>query len=250
MSSPVIECPICMDAIDVTKNSVVTDCGHTFHCSCLMQNAAHNGFGCPYCRAIMANEPPLSDELPLSDEEDEEEEEDDWQENQEISDNSLTSFRMFMQRLDGEEPEEEEEEEHSWESEDEDSDHGELIWPNSEYVATKLRDRGISYEDLVKNLLFSDHGYEDTYSQYESLSIAIYRQIKEISRHYEDSAIIPAAAPPTVPEFISDSEIANVRWNTNQDAIQQFASVPTFPEVAESKTVALLLKLQEFIRHD
>jgi hypothetical protein len=45
-----------MDAIDGVNNRVVTECGHAFHCSCLMKNAVHNGFGCPYCRTKMAEE--------------------------------------------------------------------------------------------------------------------------------------------------------------------------------------------------
>ncbi len=50
------ECPICMEVIVTTKNIVITECGHTFHCSCLMANVAHNGFSCPYCRTAMAEE--------------------------------------------------------------------------------------------------------------------------------------------------------------------------------------------------
>jgi len=61
-----IECPICMDPIDGNKNSVVTECGHKFHCSCLMKNSCHNGFDCPMCRFAM-----------VEDMEDDEEEEDD-----------------------------------------------------------------------------------------------------------------------------------------------------------------------------
>jgi hypothetical protein len=57
-----LECPICMDSIDQISNKVITECGHTFHCSCLMKNAVHNGFGCPYCRTTMAEEPEFSDE--------------------------------------------------------------------------------------------------------------------------------------------------------------------------------------------
>jgi hypothetical protein len=45
-----------MEVIETTKNIVVTECGHTFHCSCLMANVAHNGFSCPYCRTAMAEE--------------------------------------------------------------------------------------------------------------------------------------------------------------------------------------------------
>jgi hypothetical protein len=68
-----------MDSIGEKANKVITECGHTFHCSCLMQNAVHNGFGCPYCRTTMAEEPEFSDEDEDEDEdfEDEDEDEDD-----------------------------------------------------------------------------------------------------------------------------------------------------------------------------
>ena len=49
------DCPICLTEIEGKHNRVVTECGHAFHCSCLMQNVAHNGFACPYCRFSMAN---------------------------------------------------------------------------------------------------------------------------------------------------------------------------------------------------
>ena len=67
MSAP-IECPICMDSIEISTNCVTTECGHCFHTNCLMKSIAHNGFGCPYCRTKMAEEP--------EEEEDEYEEED------------------------------------------------------------------------------------------------------------------------------------------------------------------------------
>ena len=51
------DCPICMDCIVSTTNKVVTECGHCFHTNCLMASIAHNGFGCPCCRAVMAQEP-------------------------------------------------------------------------------------------------------------------------------------------------------------------------------------------------
>lgn len=43
-------CPICLDEFNETKNKTITDCGHKFHTSCLMENISLNGFGCPYCR--------------------------------------------------------------------------------------------------------------------------------------------------------------------------------------------------------
>jgi hypothetical protein len=47
------ECPICMESIDSQNNIIITECGHKFHCKCLMMNIEHNGFGCPYCRQKM-----------------------------------------------------------------------------------------------------------------------------------------------------------------------------------------------------
>ena len=51
----ILECPICLEVIDGFKNRVTTECGHTFHCRCLLTNAAHNGFGCPFCRTELAD---------------------------------------------------------------------------------------------------------------------------------------------------------------------------------------------------
>ena len=55
------ECPICLEEIVGLKNRVTTECGHTFHCRCLLTNIAHNGFGCPFCRAELADEVQDSD---------------------------------------------------------------------------------------------------------------------------------------------------------------------------------------------
>ena len=57
-----IECPICFECVEPTKNCVTTECGHCFHTNCLMKNVAHNGFGCPYCRTAMAEEPEESED--------------------------------------------------------------------------------------------------------------------------------------------------------------------------------------------
>jgi hypothetical protein len=45
-----------MEKIEKNKNKLTTECGHTFHTSCLMTNIAKNGFGCPYCRTLMAEQ--------------------------------------------------------------------------------------------------------------------------------------------------------------------------------------------------
>jgi hypothetical protein len=44
------DCPICLTTINGDNNKVITECGHSFHCICLMQNVSVNGFACPCCR--------------------------------------------------------------------------------------------------------------------------------------------------------------------------------------------------------
>jgi hypothetical protein len=73
-----IDCPICMDPIDGKKNSVVTECGHKFHCSCLMKNSCHNGFDCPLCRETMVQD--MEDDEQNDDDEYEEDDSDDGSE--------------------------------------------------------------------------------------------------------------------------------------------------------------------------
>ena len=52
-----LECPICLCSIKNKKTDfIATSCGHCFHASCLMKHLSMNGFSCPYCRNIMAEE--------------------------------------------------------------------------------------------------------------------------------------------------------------------------------------------------
>ena len=46
-----------MEIIDTNVNICTTECGHCFHSNCLIKNISHNGFGCPYCRKILAEKP-------------------------------------------------------------------------------------------------------------------------------------------------------------------------------------------------
>ena len=172
------DCPICMETIEGTKNIIVTECGHRFHCNCLMQNAAHNGFGCPYCRTVMAEEP-------LNEEDDDDDDAslfDDEDSPELLTDNELTSFRMFNQRLSGEVVEEEEEElEEELEEEEEEEEE-----PDSHYMAQKLHEKGFTYEDLVKCLLWAEHSEMGSrYEKYERRSNEVYGQIKKASRRFE-----------------------------------------------------------------
>ena len=117
-TSSVMECPICMETICNNKNIVVTECGHTFHTSCLMKNIAVNGFDCPMCRHSMAEIPEDSDdddETLVSEDDDSSTSTDEWEENQRESylddaqyDVALQGVRIMFRNAQEEEEEEEE----------------------------------------------------------------------------------------------------------------------------------------------
>ena len=168
-----IECPICYDAIDQLKNCVTTECGHQFHCKCLMQNSAQNGFSCPMCRSTMATEPEISDT--------ESEFEDDFEEDP-YDDNALTSFRMFHQQLDNEEVEEEPEEERQTEEAEEEE---QIVKPTAAIIAAKLVAQGFSMEDMVKCLLIDHEEYEaESADRYERLSDRMFGKFRQIISNY------------------------------------------------------------------
>jgi uncharacterized protein YbaR (Trm112 family) len=49
------ECAICLNTIDKSTNFSITDCGHRFHCSCLIK-ASIKKRQCPMCRADLLKE--------------------------------------------------------------------------------------------------------------------------------------------------------------------------------------------------
>ena len=242
-----VECPICMESIEGLCNKVVTECGHAFHCACLMQNASHNGFGCPYCRTAMATEP-------VNDEDDEDD--DGWSVDETVFHaNALTSFRLFHQRNNGEELEEEEEEE-DWETDDEEEAEEEAeeaeeaavqepsvtapvaapvtapvtetappSVPDSTYTSNKLMERGITFEDLVKHILNNEHDqWGEHYGDYTRRSDEVYGQFKAVMSNYARSQ--------------RNQNQRNQRTQNVQTATttQNPNPVLTLPEVAESKT--------------
>ena len=96
------ECVICYEAIGAT-NVVTTECGHIFHCSCLMKNASVNGFGCPMCRTKIVSTSDIED----SDSDDEEYE--DSERSYDIRDDpdeqegySLRGMRWMFNRIESE----------------------------------------------------------------------------------------------------------------------------------------------------
>ena len=216
------ECPICMENIDSVCNRVVTECGHAFHCSCLMKNAAHNGFGCPYCRTVMAEQPEESDDEDSDDEEETVFDED-----------ALTSFRMFHQRINEEEVEEQEEDDDDWGTVDSEVEvDGEVLvsaMPDSVYVAEKLLGRGITFEDLVKDALYNAHSNWGDFDEYERRSSEVYGQFR---------AVITQFSPPPAPVPTPLTTQTNVPTPVPLQA----------PQIAETKSVAIPRR-REFMVH-
>ena len=165
------ECPICYDDIDGKTNCVTTECGHTFHCSCLMKNSAVNGFGCPMCRAVMAEEQINEDDEEAS------EYGSYYEEDDQFNDNALTSFRMFHQQLDDEEVEAEPVVD---EEEDNDEDEEEEPVQTPATIATKLAERGVTLEDVVKVLLLEHDEYSRYDEQYDRKASELYGEIRRI----------------------------------------------------------------------
>lgn len=191
------ECPICMDVIDATKNRVVTDCGHVFHCSCLMQNAAHNGFGCPFCRTAMADEPKDDDEESTwSDVADEDE-------NEVYDDYALRGLRFMTNNLEGIRHERQD-----VEAEDEDEEQfanqenaNEPIAPTAAYITAKLASQGVTMEQLVKCLMIEHREYEDTnvFDELDNASMEIFGKMRMIISNYSPDTPQPAVPRPVEP---------------------------------------------------
>lgn len=174
------ECPICMDDITET-NCVVTECGHHFHTSCLMKNAAHNGFGCPYCRSVLAEVP----------EEDESEEEEEEEEEELYSDASLTSMRMLFSRVQNEEVEEEPEEEEEEEEE--------YPIPTPEVIEQKLLEQGVTMLDMIKCVLAINHEEYESEDEYQTKEDEVFGKMSIIISNYREPIVLEPVLQPLEP---------------------------------------------------
>ena len=145
-------CSICLDDIDVSMNLIRTECKHCFHSNCFLQNAAHNGFNCPLCRNELAEVPQDEDEDDDDDYDNDEEFEEDF---------ALRGSRWLFMRAEGEPIDEDDTDEET--VSDDSVDYNYLrhvseetpIVPISE-VSDKIRQRGVTYEQLVAFLILPD----------------------------------------------------------------------------------------------
>lgn len=167
----ITECPICMENIDVSKNCVTTECGHQFHTSCLMKNVAFNGFECPYCRSVMAE----NDE----EEDDDEYEEDDAEDAEDAEDEDDDVEEPPLLRWIIDDDADEIDENYPLSNED--------PIPSFDLILKTLIEKNVSYEDLVKCTLFGHlaFSYTEHNPEINRLNELINNEIYEVIINYK-----------------------------------------------------------------
>jgi L-lysine 2,3-aminomutase len=145
-----IECPICMDNIDLNKNYVITDCGHKFHTNCLLTNISQNGFSCPYCRDIML------DSIKDIDDEDN------------IDEDNINEENYINQSPNIEE------------------DDLIISKPPIEYIVQKLVSHNITMEKLVKVLLRDHDEYDNEDNEFELIDDEVWENLRIIITNYSE----------------------------------------------------------------
>ena len=208
-ASVCVDCPICLELLPSSnKNRVVTECGHVFHTSCLLTNVLHNGFGCPYCRALLAK----SEAVTVSEDDDDDDEDYDPDElndgmvldveNVTHTDYVLRGLRWFLCRVSGDEQDDEEDvvpDDMDLSTsvdpygEDMFSSDSQAVPPVS-YIRNKLLTQGITMDDLVKVLMYrtSDRSFGDAEDEdYERLSRSLHGRMCGIISSYEATVSVP-----------------------------------------------------------
>jgi hypothetical protein len=123
----------------------------------------------------------MAEEPELSDSEDEYEEySDDEDDEDNYDNNALTSFRMFHQRLSGEDVEEEQE--LIAEAEEEIV---EEVKPNAAYIAAALVNQGITMEYMVKCLLVEHEEYDQDVETNDRCSNQMFGKFRQIISAYK-----------------------------------------------------------------
>jgi len=162
-----------------------------------MSNVAYNGFGCPYCRTAMVEEPEEPEEYEetvLDDEEDEEEEE-------MFDEDAMRGFRFFWNNLNGE-PHDEDDEADEFQLEEwaeraaANQNETDPSIPTTDFVTQKLREQGVTFEQLVKAMCQTDHPeYEDDEAA-QRLGSELFGKIRIIVSNYTPEQAAPQVVTP------------------------------------------------------
>jgi hypothetical protein len=120
-----------------------------------MTSVAHNGFGCPYCRSVMAEEV-------IEDEDEDDDYEEDSIYDYEDNEDNLRGFRLFFNQVNGDEPDEQD-----LAQEDVMNVYAQAALeqqqsiPSLAFVTEKLVEQGVTMEQLVKAMLSVHEEYHD-----------------------------------------------------------------------------------------
>lgn len=144
-------CCICLDDLTFGTNCMTTECGHSFHTSCMMKNVSHNGFACPMCRFTLAEE--VDDDDDDSDFEDDEEYDDDLEINT-TEDAALLGVRSMFQLAENENVDEEDLDETT---SDESNSDNEI---RASEFTNFLKQNGFCMEDLARAFMVSSTSAE------------------------------------------------------------------------------------------
>lgn len=144
-------CSICLDDIDISMNVIKTECKHCFHSNCFLQNAAHNGFNCPLCRNELAEVP-----------QDEDDDDDDYDNDEEFEEDfALRGSRWLFMRAEGEPIDEDDNDDETLSDSSDDDNYVRFVSEETPIVTIaevcdKIRQRGVTYEQLVALLILPD----------------------------------------------------------------------------------------------
>jgi len=194
MQSPEpVECAICMEEIDIgltSSNKIVTECNHVFHSTCFLKNVAHNGFSCPCCRAMLADN--------VSDTSSSDFEDDDYDElgmsypvglnNSDL----LRGFRMFQQTAEGESVSSQDiedeavylaDEQQIAEEDAEEERRCFAVHPTPKFILDKLVREGITMQQCIDALMHCHPEYEDV-NQLSKTDDVLYGKMRRIISNY------------------------------------------------------------------
>jgi len=205
-----------MEIIDLCKNCSTTECGHQFHSNCLMKSIAYNGFGCPYCRFEMVED--------ISEDEDEEDEDDEE-----------------YQEGDGDEDQEQNEEGDGGEDDDEESDDGDeedgfIVNPNEplpsfELIQKKFIENGITYESLVKTIMFNSMIYHknENFQEYQKCNTFMEELFFDVVTKYTPEEEKDVALNPDKNElnfyFLQDDYIQKKYQREMETSLERFLAL-------------------------
>uniref|UniRef100_A0A6C0IHK2 RING-type domain-containing protein n=1 Tax=viral metagenome TaxID=1070528 RepID=A0A6C0IHK2_9ZZZZ len=170
-----VECSICMEIIDISINICTTECGHCFHSSCLIKNISHNGFGCPYCRKVLAENPIQNNEFDESNVNDNNidlDHIDDQEADYKYNDYELRGLRWLFNRANGEEIEqygyEKPYEDVYLEEYYEEKDTLKKLLPTS-LIKENMLKKNVTYDELIGHIFYLyKNDYQKSYEHQES----------------------------------------------------------------------------------